>query len=38
VEKAYLRGEIALEEYVKMYYLKQRNPLLYLVLRLRYLL
>jgi hypothetical protein len=38
VEKAYLRGEITLEEYAKMYYLKQRNPLLYLDLRLRYLL
>jgi hypothetical protein len=38
VEKAHLRGEITLEEYVRMYDLKQRNPLLYLILRLRYLL
>ncbi|MCY0890934.1 MULTISPECIES: hypothetical protein [Pyrobaculum] len=35
VEKEYLEGEIALEEYIKMYYLKRRNPLLYLLKRLR---
>jgi hypothetical protein len=38
MERAYLRGEITLEEYVKLYYLKRRNPFLYLILRIRYLL
>jgi hypothetical protein len=38
VEKAYLRGEITLEEYLKLHYLRRRNPLLYLLLRIYHLL
>ncbi len=33
-----MHGEITLEEYVRLYYLKRRNPLLYLLVRLYYLL
>jgi hypothetical protein len=38
VEKAYLRGEITLEEYLKLYHLRRRNPLLYLLVRIYHLL
>jgi hypothetical protein len=38
VEKAYLRGEITLEEYLRLYYLRRRNPLQYLLVRIYHLL
>lgn len=34
VEKKYIIGEITLEEYIRMYYLKKKNYLKYIIYRI----